>query len=115
MATKPRKHTRALKLKVIHEYIGGTSVAVLVRKYQIHENLVYKWRQQFEADPAGAFRGSEDAIPLSNEGRMTALETENATLAQLLGKTMLEIDFLKKALQHAERSVAAFPRTNGAE
>jgi transposase len=115
MATKPRKHTRALKLKVVQEYIGGTSVAVLVRKYQIHENLVYKWRQQFEADPVGAFRGSEDSIPHTDEGRIIALESENGALAQLLGKTMLEIDFLKKALQHAERSVAIFPRKSGAE
>jgi transposase-like protein len=115
MATKPRKHTRALKLKVVHEYIGGTSVAVLVRKYQIHANLVYKWRQQFEADPVGAFRGSDDAVPVTDEGRITALESENAALAQLLGKTLLEMDFLKKALQHAERSVAAFPRKTGAE
>ena len=115
MATKPRKHTRAFKLKVVQEYIGGASVSSLARKHRIHENLVYKWRQQFEADPTGAFRGSPDDLPATDADRIAALEEENAKLAQLLGKTMLEQDFLKSALQRADQYLATLPRKAGTD
>jgi transposase-like protein len=115
MALKPRKHARTFKLKVVQEYIGGASVQSLVRKHQIHENLVYKWRQQFEADPMGAFRGSADEAPSTDTERIIMLEQENAKLAQLLGKTMLEQDFLKSALQRADQYLASLPRKAGTD
>ena len=102
-----RKHTNLLKLKVVQEYIAGASVATLVRKYHIHENLVYKWRKVFDADPTGAFRSTAISEAQSDAERIAALEQENAQLAQVLGKAMLEQDFLKKALQHAERTLNA--------
>lgn len=106
---KPRKHTKLFKLKVVQEYIGGASVASLARKHKIHENLIYKWRQQFESDPVGAFRGDSDTNANSDAERIAALEAENALFAQLLGKSMLEQDFLKKSLRSAENFLTTLP------
>lgn len=113
MATTPRKHSRIFKLKVVQEYIGGASVASIARRHKIHENLVYKWRQQFEASPSDAFRG--DSNRTSDQDRIAALEEENAKLAQLLGKTMLEQDFLKSALKRADQYLASLPGKDGTD
>lgn len=108
--SKPRKHTNMFKLKVVQEYIGGASVASISRKHSIHENLVYKWRHQFDADPAGAFRSNALPGSVSDAERIAALEQENSQLAQLLGKSMLEMDFLKKSVMSAERYLTTLPQ-----
>lgn len=108
-----KQHSRVFKLKVVQEFIGGTSAASLARRFKVHENTIYKWRQQFEASPSDAFRGDTDQS--SAHDRITSLEEENAKLAQLLGKTMLEQDFLKGALKHADQYLASLPNKAGTD
>jgi len=110
-----QNHSKVFKLKVVQEFIGGASASSLARKYQVHQNTIYKWRELFRNDPSGAFRAEDERSDRSDKERITALEQENAQLAQLLGKTMLEQDFLKRALRDAEQYLTRSRRENGTE
>jgi transposase len=96
MSTTRRRFSKAFKLKVVHAYISGTPVAEVIRQFDIHQNLVYKWTQEYQASPETAFRGSADEdTPQSSEQRIAELE-------RVLGRVTLENEFLKKALSHAK-------------
>lgn len=97
MSVSRRRFTREFKLQVIRAFETGVSVAELIRQYDIHGNLVYKWTQEYRNNPSGAFRGtaSETDVPQQAEQRIAELE-------RALGRMTIENDFLKKALRHAE-------------
>jgi transposase len=96
MPEKRRRFTKAFKIKVVHAYLAGRSVAELTREFDIHQNLVYKWTQEYQAHPTTAFRGSTD-----DDAAQTA-EQRIAELERMLGRLTLENEFLKKALSHAK-------------
>ena len=102
MPLERRKYTREFKVKVVQAYESGKSVAELTREYDIHANLVYKWTQEYRNNPAGSFRGSGNVSEASRsqEGRISELE-------QMIGRMTMEVDFLKKALKHAESALVA--------
>ena len=103
MSRKYRKFTRAFKIQVAQARLSGMSIAELIRKYDVHANLVYKWAVEYRMNPAGAFRSSlgEEESP---EGQPTRSELE-----QMIGRLTMENDFLKKALQHAEEALHSGP------
>lgn len=92
-----RRFTREFKLKIVRTYESGVSVSELIRQYDIHANLVYKWTQEFRNNPTGAFRGtaSESDPSQTTEQRIAELE-------RMIGRLTIENDFLKKALVHAK-------------
>jgi len=94
MSRKNRTFTKAMKLKVVQDRLRGTPVGVLVRQYDIHANLVYKWTQEYTANPATAFRAASD--------EQETLRHTVAELEQMVGRLTMENDFLKKALAQAE-------------
>ncbi len=102
MPVERRKYTREFKVNVVQAYESGKSVAELTREYEIHANLVYKWTQEYRNNPTGSFRGSGNVPEVSTgqEGRISELE-------QMIGRLTMEIDFLKKALKHAESALVA--------
>lgn len=96
MSTSRRRFSKAFKLKVVHAFISGSPVSEIIRQFDIHQNLVYKWTQEYQANPETAFRGSDDEdTPQSREQRIAELE-------RVLGRITLENEFLKKALSHAK-------------
>lgn len=96
MPSTRRRFSKTFKLKVVHAYLSGTSVGELIRQFDIHANLVYKWTQEYQANPETAFRGSDpEDTPASSEQRIAELE-------RMLGRMTLENEFLKKALGHAK-------------
>ena len=96
MSTPRRRFSKAFKLKVVHAYISDTPVSEIIRQFDIHQNLVYKWTQEYQANPETAFRGSADEdTPQSRDQRIAELE-------RVLGRITLENEFLKKALSHAK-------------
>jgi len=106
MPGKRRRFTKAFKLKVVQAYLNGQSVGEIIRECDIHQNLVYKWTQEYQANPAGAFRGStDDDTAQTNEQR-------SADLERTLGRMTLENEFLKKALSHAKTILARQEREN---
>lgn len=100
MPEKRRRFTKAFKIKVVQAYLAGRSVGEIIREFDIHQNLVYKWTQEYQANPTGAFRGStDDEATETNEQRIADLERS-------LGRMTLENEFLKKALSHAKSILA---------
>lgn len=108
MSSTRRRFSKELKLKVVHAYELGSSVASLTREYDIHANLVYKWMQEYRNNPSGAFRGSSDAVSDTQ-----ASEKRIAELEQMVGRLTMEAEFLKKALKHAETVLSSKTPTNG--
>ena len=66
---------------------GGRTCASLAEEIGIHENTVYKWVQQYSADPEQAFPGSGKLKPDEEEmrkaqRRIKELENKVAILKQ---------------------------------
>ena len=92
-----KRFTREFKLKIVQAYESGVSVAELTRQYDIHANLVYKWRQEYQNNPQGAFRGTASETDPSQTPDQRVAELE-----RMIGRLTIENDFLKKALHHAK-------------
>ena len=85
-----RKFSREFKEEAVRMVAeGGRKVADVARGLGIHENLLYKWKQQYIEDPEGSFPGKGHLNHQDEEFRR--LEKENFELR-------MERDILKKAL-----------------
>jgi len=107
MTIARRRFTKEFKLNVVRDFTAGISAAELIRKYDIHSNLVYKWTQEYRLNPSGAFRtavGSEQ--PANDAQRIAELE-------QMIGRLTMENEFLKKALRHTETMLTDNKPKNG--
>lgn len=93
MNIKKRTFSKEFKLHVLREVQSGKTAAVVARQYQLHPNLLVKWRNQFETYADEAFGGSGNAR--SDAARMAAQERR---IAQLLA----ENELLKKALSQLD-------------
>jgi len=92
VATTRRKFTREFKLAAIEQIESGKSLARVARELEIHENTLYRWKQEYQRHACEAFSGL---------GRVRAPSRE-AQLERKIGQMTLEIDFLKKVLQRVE-------------
>jgi transposase-like protein len=72
---------------------GGKSAAEVARALEVSPTDLYRWRRELEKHGAQAFTGV---------GRKRADESQVAELERKVGRQALEIDFLKRALQHVE-------------
>lgn len=63
-------------------------VAEVARSLGVHDNSIYRWRQELSEDWPDAFRGN---------GNRTALEEENRRLRHENQQLKLEAEILKKA------------------
>lgn len=97
MSRKKRQFTREFKMQIVQAYEGGTSAVELGRRYDVHQNLIYSWADQYRANPDGAFRSSHRVSdsPAAAEQRIAELE-------RMIGRLTVENDVLKKALEHAK-------------
>jgi transposase len=85
-----RKHDRNFKIEAVRLVTeGGRRVAEVARDLGIHENLIYKWRQEFTEDKDYAFPGTGNLKPADEELRRLKRQLEDVTE---------ERDILKKAL-----------------
>lgn len=110
MASKRRKFSREFKLNVVQAFQSHVPVPELIRQFDIHPNMVYKWVQEYRVNPTGAFRGGVDDLtpPAATEARVGELE-------RMVGRLTMENDFLKKVLQQLEhRQQASTAPTPGA-
>jgi len=90
MGEKRRKYDRAFKyeaVKLVTE--GGRSVAETARNLGIHENLLHKWKKQYEEDTEHAFPG---------KGRLKPQDEALRRVQRELADVREERDILKKAL-----------------
>lgn len=90
MVRKRRSFSREFKLEAVALVTeGGLSVAQAARDLGIHENVLGRWRRQFEEDPEQAFPGKGRLRPQDEE--LARLRRENEILRQ-------EREILKKAV-----------------
>ena len=100
-----RTFSSEFKRQVIEELLSGvSSAAQLCRRHHLSSGLLYHWKKQYA-------QGGYDNEPTKE----AALEERIRQLEQMLGKVILENEFLKKAvrkrLAEAEQDARSFKRT----
>jgi transposase len=77
------------KRQVVEELLSGVSTAAqLCRRHHLSSSLLYHWKRQYA-------KGGYDNEPTKE----AALEARVRQLEQMLGKVILENEFLKKAVR----------------
>lgn len=85
--SKHKSYDPALKAKVVLEALqGGKTMAQVCREYNLAEDLVCRWRQQF----------LERAPHLFAEPKRSAEEQQIAELERLIGQLTVELSATKK-------------------
>jgi transposase len=84
-----RRFSREFKIEAVElARREGVPLSQVARDLGIGENLLRRWRTQFEADPTHAFGGS---------GRVAPRDAEVLELKRELARVRRERDFLKNA------------------
>lgn len=84
-----RQFTKEFKLEVLREVEAGLSLAEASRRYEVHPNLIHKWRELYRDNGEQAFAG---------HGRMYREGAKIAALERKIGQLTMENDFLKKLI-----------------
>jgi len=85
-----RVFTRDFKRKVVDE-LSVRPVEEICREYEVHKQLVYRWKREFEVNSKEAFSGN---------GKMWKEESLLAKYERKIGQQAMEIDLLKKRTEH---------------
>jgi transposase len=93
MGLSRRQFTREFKLAALQRLETGASVAEVARAFEVHPNVLQRWRREFRQGPGNAFPGL---------GKRRWEESCVAHLERKVGQQALEIDFLKGCLQRIE-------------
>lgn len=88
-----RKFSKEVKLTAVRRVQAGEAVARLARELEINPSELYRWCRESQEFGAQAFAGK--GHPRGEPDRVAELERK-------IGQQALEIDFLKRALQHVE-------------
>jgi transposase len=100
-----RKFTKEFKQTAVRRLEGGQSVAEVARALEVHPSDLHRWRRELQEHGERAFSGA---------GKKRAEETRVAELERKVGQQAMEIDFLKRALQHVEEQRLLRALNNGA-
>lgn len=100
-----RRFTKEFKQTAVRRLNGGQSVAEVARALEVHPSDLHRWRRELQEHGERAFNGA---------GKKRAEETKVAELERKIGQQSMEIDFLKRALQHVEEQRLLRALNNGA-
>ena len=75
---KGKRFTEEQIIAVLKEHGAGAKVTVLVRKYYVSEQSIYRWRAKY------------GGMEISEAKRLRELENENSRLKRLLAEAMLD-------------------------
>ena len=100
-----RKFTKEFKQTAVRRLNSGQSMAEVARALEVHPSDLYRWRRELAEHGERAFNGA---------GNKRAEETKVAELERKVGRQAMEIDFLKRALQHVEEQRLLQALNNGA-
>jgi transposase-like protein len=82
-----------MKLAAVQRLETGSTIAEVVRAFEVDPNVLHRWRREFRQGPGNAFPGL---------GKRRWDDTQQAKLERKIGQQTLEIDFLKGCLQRIE-------------
>jgi transposase len=98
-----KRRTRRLfsseeKIRIVLEGLRGEeSIAAICRKYNIHQNLYFKWSKDFME--AGKKRLAGDTVREANTDEVKDLKDQNSNLKLELAELYLQNKILKKNLK----------------
>lgn len=100
-----RKFSKEFKQEAVTRLNGGQSIAEVARALEVHPSELHRWRRESQEHGAHAFSGI---------GKKRAEQSQVAELERKIGQQAMEIDFLKRALQHVEEQRLLRALNNGA-
>jgi transposase len=100
-----RKFTKEFKQTAVRRLQSGQSMAEVARALEVHPSDLHRWRRELHEHGGRAFGGV---------GKKRAEESRMAELERKVGQQAMEIDFLKRALQHVEEQRLLRALNNGA-
>jgi len=100
-----RKFSKEFKATAIRRLQSGQTAAEVARALEVHPSELHRWRHELDEHGERAFQGV---------GKKRAEESRIADLERKIGQQALEIDFLKRALQHVEEQRLLRALTTGA-
>ena len=100
-----RKFTREFKLEAVRRLEAGQSSGEVARALEVHPSTLRDWRAELRKRGEQAFPGN---------GQQRNEQSRIAELERKIGQQAMEIDFLKRALQHVEEQRLLRALNNGA-
>lgn len=93
MSLSRRTFTKEFKEAAVRRLELGASIAEVARACEVNPNVLHRWRRELRDHGAKAFSGN---------GKSRAEESRVAELERRVGRQAMEIDFLRRCLQHVE-------------
>jgi len=93
MGLSRRQFTKEFKLAAVRRLEQGVSIGEAARALEVNPNVLHRWRRELRDYGAKAFAG---------HGQRRQEEARVAELERKVGRQALEIDFLRRCLQHVE-------------
>jgi len=93
MSQSRRNFTKEFKEAAIRRLELGASLAEVARACEVNPNVLHRWKRELRENGTKAFLGN---------GKRRAEENQVAELERKVGRQALEIDFLRRCLQHVE-------------
>ena len=93
MSQSRRKFTKEFKEAAVRRLELGASLAEVARACEVNPNLLHRWKRELRQLGPQAFQGS---------GKNRAEESRVAELERKVGRQAMELDFLRRCLQHVE-------------
>jgi transposase len=93
MSLSRRSFTKEFKEAAVRRLELGASIAEVARACEVNPNVLHRWRRELRDYGAKAFSGN---------GKSRVEENHVAELERKVGRQALEIDFLRRCLQHVE-------------
>jgi transposase len=93
----PRRFPPEFKRKVVQEHLqGGKRIAEICREHRISDTLFRRWRDEYQSQGDAAFAPQDDLARKLRDAQQRIEELEAA-----LGRSAMEVDFLRRAFQRA--------------
>ena len=100
-----RKFSKEFKQTAVNRLNSGQSAAEVARALEVQPSDLHRWRRELQEHGERALNGA---------GKKRAEESQVAALERRVGQQAMEIDFLKRALQHVEKQRLLRAMNNGA-
>jgi transposase-like protein len=112
MAKRARKFSTEFKLEAVRRMAEATTIVGLAEELGVRRKLLYKWRDQLQAEGRSGLERRVGRPPGSRGQRVSppapsAAELRIAELERLLGRKQLEVDFLKRAFEHVRGAASS--------
>jgi transposase-like protein len=105
-----RTFTPEFKRKVVEEHlVGGRTIAAICREYHLGRNLFDSWRKAYQQ--AAAPTGPSAGPPEDMSRQLRVAEQRIAELEAALGRSAMEVDFLRRCFKRAGLPFPNGPKT----